>query len=263
MYQARGEATWRNVLWADDNQTAVYTLLSTLVAKTVTDARTAIDEQDSIATDVAGLADSRLQAAPRCDNLPEATLPATSQEYTDLTAPQDATLSSLTTSEPVAVTPPIVAPSRHEIISAARVRVQSNKAQWNAMLATGSLKRIKKELDEISAMPISGCSAGPKNNTDLHVWEAIVIGPEGTPYHGGIFKLDIVFPPEYPFKAPNITFRTRIHHCNINSLGAICLDILRDNWSPALTISKVLLSLLILLSEPNPDVRLTGAPISI
>jgi hypothetical protein len=62
MYQARGEATWRNVLWADDNQTAVYTLLSTLVAKTVTDVRTAIDEQDSIATDVAALADSRLQA---------------------------------------------------------------------------------------------------------------------------------------------------------------------------------------------------------
>merc|ERR1719265_2115944 len=79
------------------------------------------------------------------------------------------------------------------------------------------------------------------------------MGPAGTPYANGVFQLEIEFPQEYPFKPPRIKFDTKIYHCNINDKGGICLDILKDNWSPALTISKVLLSICSLLTDPNPD----------
>ncbi len=79
------------------------------------------------------------------------------------------------------------------------------------------------------------------------------MGPKGSPYDRGLFVLSIRFPIDYPFKPPKIIFQTKIYHCNVNSNGNICLDILKDQWSPALTISKVLLSISSLLTDPNPD----------
>merc|ERR1712118_322296 len=70
---------------------------------------------------------------------------------------------------------------------------------------------------------------------------------------GGIFFLNIHFPTDYPFKPPKVQFTTKIYHCNVNNNGSICLDILQSQWSPALTISKVLLSVCSLLTDPNPD----------
>ena len=116
-----------------------------------------------------------------------------------------------------------------------------------------SLRRISKELEEFIKDPPTNCSAGPED-TDLFKWKATIVGPEDTPYHGGIFNLSILFPQDYPFKPPKIKFTTKILHPNINGSGNICLDILQGRqWSPALTISKVLLSISSLLSDPNPD----------
>jgi ubiquitin-conjugating enzyme E2 D/E len=115
-----------------------------------------------------------------------------------------------------------------------------------------TVKRIKKEMDEMKKSPPENCSAGPIND-DLFNWQATIIGPEGSPYHGGIFKLSITIPVDYPFKSPKIAFKTKIYHCNVNSSGSICLDILKDNWSPALTISKALLSICSLMDDPNPN----------
>ena len=79
-------------------------------------------------------------------------------------------------------------------------------------------------------------------------------GPEGTPYEGGVFFVDIVIPQQYPFEPPKMKFENKIWHPNISSqTGAICLDILKDKWSPALQIRTVLLSIQALLSAPNPD----------
>ena len=115
-----------------------------------------------------------------------------------------------------------------------------------------SLRRIQKELDDLRNDPPSSCSAGPVGN-DMYSWEGCIFGPEDSPFVGGMFKLTIQFPVEYPFRAPHVQFKTKIYHPNINSSGLICLDILKGQWSPALTISKVLLSITSLLTDPNPD----------
>jgi len=110
-----------------------------------------------------------------------------------------------------------------------------------------ALKRINKELQDLGKDPPANCSAGPVGD-DLFHWQATLMGPSDSPYQGGVFFLDIHFPADYPFKPPKIHFTTRIYHPNINANGGICLDILKDQWSPALTTSKVLLSICSLLT---------------
>ncbi|KAK9931594.1 hypothetical protein M0R45_018866 [Rubus argutus] len=73
-------------------------------------------------------------------------------------------------------------------------------------------------------------------------WQATIMGPGNNPYAGGVFLVTIHFPPDYPFKPPNVAFRTMVFHPNINSNGSICPDILKKQWSPALAIYNVLLS---------------------
>ena len=115
-----------------------------------------------------------------------------------------------------------------------------------------ALKRLSKEIKDLGKDPPPNCSAGPVGD-DLFKWQATIMGPADCPYQGGVFFLVIHFPADYPFKPPKCTFTTKIYHPNINASGGICLDILKDQWSPALTISKVLLSICSLLTDPNPD----------
>ena len=114
-------------------------------------------------------------------------------------------------------------------------------------------KRIMQEMKELQSSDMESITAGPVSDSNIFEWTATIMGPKDSPYEGGIFLLAINFPQNYPFKPPKITFSTKIYHPNINSSGSICLDIMNSQWSPALTISKVLLSLCSLLSEPNPD----------
>lgn len=114
-----------------------------------------------------------------------------------------------------------------------------------------ALKRLKKDLIEFQKNDFSFLSAGPKDD-DFHHWEGMILGLADTPYEGGTFLLDIYFPTNYPIDPPVIHFKTRIYHPNINANGAISVDILKQQWSPALTVEKVLLSLCSFIYDPNP-----------
>jgi ubiquitin-conjugating enzyme E2 D/E len=119
-------------------------------------------------------------------------------------------------------------------------------------------RRLRKEIQDMQSHPPDNCSAKLvkdqiTNKDILTLWEAQITGPENTPFQNGIFKLTINFGTNYPFKPPQVKFTTKVFHPNIDKSGNICLDILKDQWSPALSMSKVLLSISSLLMDPNPD----------
>ncbi|XP_061918665.1 ubiquitin-conjugating enzyme E2 E1 [Entelurus aequoreus] len=154
--------------------------------------------------------------------------------------------------------PPSSSQTRQRDTSCKKKRESKASMSKTSKLLSTSAKRIQKELADITLDPPPNCSAGPKGD-NIYEWRSTILGPPGSVYEGGVFFLDIAFTPDYPFKPPKVTFRTRIYHCNINSQGVICLDILKDNWSPALTISKVLLSICSLLTDCNPADPLVGS----
>ncbi|RUS29563.1 ubiquitin conjugating enzyme [Jimgerdemannia flammicorona] len=122
-----------------------------------------------------------------------------------------------------------------------------------------ALKRIQKELVELTRNPPTGVSAEPIEE-DLFHWQGQIIPPSSSVYRGGTFKLDIVFSPDYPFKPPQVKFTTRIYHPNIDEEGAICVGLLKtDVWKPATKIVQVLMAIAFLLDNPNPDDALVAS----
>ena len=99
---------------------------------------------------------------------------------------------------------------------------------------------------------VEGIDVYPNPNNFRH-FDVRILGPPDTPYEGGRFEAEILLPEDYPMSPPKILMKSKIYHPNIDKLGRICLDILKDQWSPALTISKVLLSISSLLTDANPD----------
>jgi ubiquitin-conjugating enzyme E2 D/E len=94
---------------------------------------------------------------------------------------------------------------------------------------------------------------GVEDEKNYMQWEGTLFGQPDTPYEGGVFDISIVFPEKYPIKPPLIKFVTKIYHPNIKFDGAICLDVLRQQWSPALGVAGILMSIIALLDKPNPS----------
>mmetsp|Transcript_96616 Transcript_96616/g.170783 ORF Transcript_96616/g.170783 Transcript_96616/m.170783 type:complete len:199 (+) Transcript_96616:117-713(+) len=116
------------------------------------------------------------------------------------------------------------------------------------------LKRLEKELSDISAASGSSQVRAHLVDGDPMHWEAEVMGPEGTPYEGGEFKIAVDIPSDYPYNPPEMKFSTKIWHPNISSqTGGITLDVLGGEWKPAFTIRTSLLSIQALLSSPDLD----------
>ncbi|KAI9832008.1 MAG: hypothetical protein M1819_004552 [Sarea resinae] len=113
------------------------------------------------------------------------------------------------------------------------------------------------ELAEITKDPPTGVvKAEPINENDLFKWQILLDGPEGSPYEGGVFRLKLDLPIDYPFKPPTINFQTKIYHPNVSNddKGSMCIGILKsDEWKPSSKLTAVLNAARNLLVEPNPD----------
>lgn len=123
-------------------------------------------------------------------------------------------------------------------------------------MANIAVQRIKREFNEvIRSDEAQKCSINIELvDDDYRHLKGEIAGPPDTPYEGGTYKLDILVPETYPFNPPKVRFLTKIWHPNISSVtGAICLDILKDQWAAAMTLRTVLLSLQALLAAAEPD----------
>ena len=119
-------------------------------------------------------------------------------------------------------------------------------------------RRIQQELIEAGTNQNPSIQWGLKDPSNNRNWEACIIGPEGTPYHRFRLTLNITIGDNFPFNPPQVCFTANIWHPNVGTSGNICLDILNSNWTPALKLSSVLLSISSLLNDPNPASPLNG-----
>ncbi|TFK48842.1 hypothetical protein OE88DRAFT_1713928 [Heliocybe sulcata] len=115
------------------------------------------------------------------------------------------------------------------------------------------LRRVNKEIADCKNDKSSKIELELVDDSPFHL-KGSFPGPEETPYEGGHFEVDIRIPDSYPFQPLKMKFITKVYHPNISSAsGAICLDILKDAWSPVLTLKSTLISLQSLLCSPEPN----------
>jgi len=117
---------------------------------------------------------------------------------------------------------------------------------------SGCDKRIRQELSNVGDSESLGVHIFPVAD-NIQLWRVLLEGPPTSPFEGGVFALEVIIPDDYPFKPPKIKFQTPIYHCNVSEGGAICLDTLKDQWSPALSVMKILLQIREMMLNPNTD----------
>ncbi|KAG7562706.1 hypothetical protein FFLO_01866 [Filobasidium floriforme] len=131
-----------------------------------------------------------------------------------------------------------------------------------------AVRRLAKEYKDLSKEPLeeSMFVAGPISEDDFYEWEALVVGPEGTPYEGGVFCAKLSFPKDYPLNPFKMVFDPPVYHPNVYSNGEVCISILHtpgddplhyekasERWSPVQGVRSVLMSVLSMLAEPNVE----------
>ncbi|KAL8137689.1 hypothetical protein V2J09_003690 [Rumex salicifolius] len=119
-------------------------------------------------------------------------------------------------------------------------------------MSTPSRKRLMRDFKRLQQDPPAGISGAPQDN-NIMLWNAVIFGPDDTPWDGGTFKLTLQFSEDYPNKPPTVRFVSRMFHPNIYADGSICLDILQNQWSPIYDVAAILTSIQSLLCDPNPN----------
>ena len=114
------------------------------------------------------------------------------------------------------------------------------------------MKQLKREFESLRNNPITslGVTVGLENDNNIFKWKISMIGPQDTPYAGGVFFLEANFPDNYPRGGPKIKFLTKIFHCNVFDWG-ICISTL-NNWNQT-PMEKVLSDIFALFYANNPD----------
>ncbi|KAF7496066.1 Ubiquitin-conjugating enzyme E2 G2 [Sarcoptes scabiei] len=131
---------------------------------------------------------------------------------------------------------------------------------------SSAVRRLMTEYKQLTMNPPDGILAGPVNEENFFEWDSYILGPEGTYYEGGVYAAKITFPKDYPLSPPTMRFTTEMFHPNIYQDGRVCISILHapgedplgyesiaERWSPVQSIEKVLLSVVSMLAEPNPE----------
>lgn len=111
--------------------------------------------------------------------------------------------------------------------------------------------RLTRELAKLKDEKVEGVEI--LNTDNIRLWEAIIFGPQNTPFENGKFHMQLKFDDDYPVKPPSVQFVTKIFHPNVYRDGKICVDILQGEWSPAQNIRTILISIRSLLMDPNPN----------
>ena len=116
-----------------------------------------------------------------------------------------------------------------------------------------AVRRLQKELQRLVTSPADGIKVSDEtcNASDLASWKIDLSGPKETLFEGENFQLSFQFDEKYPFDSPIVTFTgdNIPKHPHVYSNGHICLSILTTDWSPALTVQSVFLSMLASATE--------------
>jgi len=114
-------------------------------------------------------------------------------------------------------------------------------------------RRLQKELGDLRNSANKSFRDVQVDESNMLVWQGLLV-PDKAPYNKGAFLIDLVFPAEYPFKPPKVSFRTKIYHPNIDEKGQVCLPIISaENWKPATKTEQVIQALVGLVNDPEPD----------
>ncbi|CAK5277759.1 unnamed protein product, partial [Mycena citricolor] len=112
--------------------------------------------------------------------------------------------------------------------------------------------RIQKELTDLNKNPLEGITVEPQDD-NIFEWKCSIKAASDSPYKNGTFKFNLSLPANFPFKAPTVTFQTKIYHPGINEEGSICVPVLRDEWKPSITLSTVLSIIQEKVNNPRPE----------